>query len=284
MFKTLYGKLTAVLLGLLCLIGILYVVLTLFTTRMYLQEVTQKLNRALAEHLVSEKILMREGQLNEKALEEIFHMLMVINPSIEVYLLDPNGSVLAFSAPPGKVKRQKVSLEPVKRFLSGTENFPILGDDPRDPNRKKIFSVSSIPIQGSLEGYLYVVLASEEYDSILQRLQGSYILRLSVWVAIASLLVAGLSGFLLFNLLTRRLQKLASAMEAFKRDDFLEHSNFPHPSTAQEGDEIDRLGLTFSEMSDRIIQQMKKLREIDALRRELVANVSHDLRTPLASL
>ena len=49
-------------------------------------------------------------------------------------------------------------------------------------------------------------------------------------------------------------------------------------------DEIDRLGSTFKEMAERIDDQMEKLRKSDALRRELIANVSHDLRTPLATL
>ena len=116
MFKNLYARLAAVLLGLFLLIGILYILLTLYTTRLYFQEVNQKLNRILAQHLVSEKILMKDGRVNDKALQNIFHMLMVVNPGIEVYLLDPDGRILAFSAPPGKVKRQSVSLEPVNRF------------------------------------------------------------------------------------------------------------------------------------------------------------------------
>ena len=37
-------------------------------------------------------------------------------------------------------------------------------------------------------------------------------------------------------------------------------------------------------MARQIHQQMRSLEETDALRPELVANVSHDLRTPLASL
>ena len=56
MFTTLYGKLAAVLLGLLCLIGGLYIFLTMMTTRLYDQEVTQKLNRALAQNLVAENM------------------------------------------------------------------------------------------------------------------------------------------------------------------------------------------------------------------------------------
>ena len=74
MRTTLYGKLAAVLLGLLCLIGGLYLVLTLVTTRLYYQEITQKLNRTLAQHLVAENMPLRGGQVDSKALQDIFHL------------------------------------------------------------------------------------------------------------------------------------------------------------------------------------------------------------------
>ena len=284
MFKTLYGKLAAVLLGLFLLTGILYLTLTLTTTRMHWQEVNQKLNRTLAEHLVTKNILLTKGRVNEAVLKDLFHMLMVINPNIEIYLLDPKGAILAFSAPPEKVKRTNVSLEPIRKFMNQNATLPILGDDPRDADRKKIFSVCPIPAMGPVEGYLYVILSGEEYDTAAQMLQGSYILRLSTGVVIGGLLFAALAGLVLFNLLTRRLRKLASAMETFKQSDFSEPLNPPVHVQGRPGDEIDRLGETFNRMTDRIVLQMNKLKETDALRRELVANVSHDLRTPLASL
>ncbi len=286
MLRTLYGKFAAVLLVLFCSIGVLYILLTLFTTQMYLQEVNQKFNRTLARHLVTDKILMTEGQVNQEALNDIFHMLMVINPNIEIYLLDPNGTILAFSAPPERVKRSNISLEPVKSFLKETEAFPIFGEDPRNVNRKKVFSVSPIPLDGKPEGYLYIVLGGEEYDSAVDMLQGSYILRLSLWAALAGLLFALLAGLLLFKLLTRRVRQLASTMEAFAKSDFSEQVPLPHgvEAPSRDRDEIDRLGTTFNRMAHRLLQQVTKLKQTDALRRELVANVSHDLRTPLASL
>ncbi len=91
MLKTLYGKLAAVLLLLLVLIGAAYMYLTLFTTKRNIQEVTQKLHEQLAEKLVAERILVQGGEIDEEALENIFHWLMVVNPSIEVYLLSPEG-------------------------------------------------------------------------------------------------------------------------------------------------------------------------------------------------
>jgi signal transduction histidine kinase len=51
-----------------------------------------------------------------------------------------------------------------------------------------------------------------------------------------------------------------------------------------DGDEIDKLGLAVQELSERMAEQLEQLAHIDEKRRELLANVSHDLRTPLASM
>lgn len=280
MLRSLYARLSFVLLGLLAAVGALLVVVSVSTTEMYQQEVTQKLNRTLAELIVSEKALMRGRQVNDAALKDVFSMLMVINPSIEVYLLDPDGAVLSYSAEPGRVKRMRVDLAPVRLFLEGAASYPILGDDPRSPAGKKIFTAARIPRSGHLEGYLYVILGGETYDTVMHKLQGSYILRLSLWVTIVSLLAAAGAGLALFAYLTRRLRRLAAAMTAYS--DGIAYSRLDLP--ADRGDEIGRLTATFRTMAERIEQQVDSLRNADALRRELVAGVSHDLRTPLATL
>lgn len=285
MFTTLYGKLALVLLALLCLLGALSIGLTWLSTRLYVQEVTQKLNRSLAQHLVANNVPLQGGRVNEQALEEIFHMLMVINPSIEIYLLDPQGVILAHSAPPGRVQRHRVALEPIQRFLSASDTFPIVGDDPRHPERRKVFSVAPIPLQAPLEGYLYVVLAGEAYDSVAHRLQGSYILRLSICAVVMAVVCALGAGLLLFYLCTRRLRRLTAAMDAFRGSDFVAPlAPVMATGTTDSGDEIGRLGATFQAMAGCIAEQMQHLQRADALRRELIANVSHDIRTPLTVL
>ena len=284
MFRSLYSKLATVLLLLFVLVGLSIVAVTIFSAEMYQQEVDQKLNRDLAAHIVSEKLLLRNNQINEDALKEIFHMLMVINPSIEIYLLDPAGKILAFSAPPGKVKRRQVSLEPIDHWLKQDANYPILGDDPRNPAKRKAFTVARIAEQGKLEGYLYVILGGETYDSIVHKLKGSYILRLSAWAIAASMLVALVAGLLLFAILTGRLRRLNAAIDAFKSGTALSEIALPKLKRSNAGDEIQQLSSTFKEMAQRIESQMDKLKKADSLRRELVANVSHDLRTPLATL
>jgi two-component system, OmpR family, sensor kinase len=278
MLKTLYAKLAAVLLALFCVIGGIYVALTIITTRLYIDEINQKLNRPLAATLAREKPLMKNGRIDRAMLHQVFDALMAVNPDIEIYLLDAQGKILAFSAPPGRVKRSGISLEPIQRLISGGR-LPIRGDDPRDPSRQKIFSAVQLP--GG--GYLYVILGGEDYDSVVQQLRGSYILQLSAVAAAAAVLFALIAALLLFNALTRRLRTLATSVDSFKQSDFSDKVQLPK-HRASGGDEVDRLTQTFEEMSERISLQVSKLKEIDLLRRELIANVSHDLRTPLASL
>lgn len=283
MLRSLYAKLAFALLGLLALVGGLLVVVSVFTTELYQQEANQKLNRMLAELIASERDLMRDSRVNNAAVKEIFSMLMTVNPSIEVYLLDRQGTILSYSAEPGKVKRAAVDLGPITAFLEGREAYPILGDDPRSTVGRKIFSASRIPRSGPLEGYLYVILGGESYDTVLQKLQGSYILRLSLWVIIVSLLVAAGAGLALFAYLTRRLRRLAVAMGAYADGTAFNELVLPRADRGP-SDEISRLTATFRLMAGRIEQQVASLRNVDAQRRELIAGVSHDLRTPLATL
>jgi signal transduction histidine kinase len=73
-------------------------------------------------------------------------------------------------------------------------------------------------------------------------------------------------------------------MSSFQQSDFTQHEPFTKAEAGPGGDEVDRLGVTFDEMAARIIDQWGQLKQQDRLRRELVAQVSHDLRTPLAAL
>ncbi len=284
MFKSLYSKLAIVLLGLFCLLGISIFMITQFTSDIYQQEVIQKLNLNLANQIAIQKDLMRDQRINEQGLKEIFTMLMAVNPGIEVYLLNPAGDILAYSAPPGKVKQNRVDLKPINKWFEAETVYPLTGDDPRNPGRKKVFTVARIPEKGPLQGYLYIILVGENFDSIVQKLKSSYIRQLGLWWIAASLLFTLTTGLLLFAYLTRRLRRLVSIMDSFDIEQTVAqlHSNLSR--NRLQGDEIDRLSFTFNQLVERIQIQMDNLKKADGARRQLVANVSHDLRTPLATL
>lgn len=108
------------------------------------------------------------------------------------------------------------------------------------------------------------------------------LLELASDVVIGSIAFSLLAALLVFSLLTRRLRLLNSAVDAFRAGRFANPIRMASANPA--GDEIDRLGAAFEEMSERISAQIKQLEHNDLKRRELLANVSHDLRTPLASM
>ena len=285
MIRTLYGNLSVALVAIVLAIATLYAVLTLFATRHHLQVTEQRLNRDLARDLVADRNLVEEGRINESALKEMFHDYMTINPSIEIYLIDLSGTILSFSADPGVVKRKRVSLDPVRAFLSGDDAYPLLGDDPRSHDGQKAFSVTPVPSDEDPEGYLYVVLLGERVDSIAALLHTSFIARYSGLALIVSVVVGSLAGLVVLRAMTRRLRRLTDHIDRFRAGGFRAFEPFATSSAGRgEGDEIAQLGRTYDEMAARIGEQLEALEKTDALRREMVAHVSHDLRTPLATL
>ncbi len=277
--QNLHTKLSLALLAVLAVASVGLVVLLARTSQMYQQEVQQQLNDGLADHIIQEYELIRADTVAEAALADLFHMLMVINPSIEVYLLDPEGRILADAAPEGRKRRDRVSLVPVEQLLQGTSRFPIFGDEPRDPLGSKVFSAARILSDGRLQGYLYVVLGGEAYDSAAAMLASSYIVRLSAWLGGGILVLSLLAAGFLFRRLTRPLAALDAEMAQFEN-----HGQSDiHPALVG-NDEVQRLQASFGRLSHRLQEQLEALERNDRLRRELVANVSHDLRTPLTHL
>ncbi|TAH37873.1 MAG: HAMP domain-containing sensor histidine kinase [Planctomycetota bacterium] len=276
--RSLAVKLGAVFLVLLLALGAISLWLMARTANLYFLELQQSLNRTVAAHIAEAARYFKGEQVDEEGLRGLFMKVMAVNPTLEVYVVDPAGRILAYDAPPDKIVRSSLSLEPVRRFLEEPPGTLILGDDPRDRERRKVFSAAPVQVNGQLKGYVYAILASEEYDSAASLLQRSYILRGSAWVAVICVLLAALLGLLALGVLTRPLRRLQRAVNEFRQGNLAARVR----PTAR--DEIGALALDFDAMAERIVQQVDRIRQTDHQRREMVANISHDLRTPLTSL
>jgi signal transduction histidine kinase len=252
------------------------------TSDRYSDEVLQRLNSGIAPYVVKELPLLAGGKVNEAALHELAHRTMTVNPSAEVYLLDPFGRVLSTAIPRNRIRRVSVRLEPIEAFLQFPDSRPLYGDDPTSLRARRVFSVAAIQSGGRLQGYLYVVLGGQPAQSIDARLRGSYTLRTAAaalaLVLAGTLMIAGV----LFTALTRRLRELDHRMHAWAMA--LPATALGPAARTAPGDEISALADRFRTMSEAIEHQIRDLKATDELRRDLIANVSHDLRTPLASL
>ncbi len=283
-YRSFYSKLSAALLISFIFIAVLMLVLAQQLTQSYQNEVEQKLHVQLAEHVVHDNALLKNGAIDHDALKHAFHSMMILGPSFEFYILDPQGKVQTYSADPDRIKKHSISLLPIEQFLNKSQAFPILGDDPRSLEKHKIFSVAPIKNNEQLIGYLYIIIGGEIYDGIVDLLQQSHIFTLAVWSLSMALLFGLLVILVLFAMLTRPLRRLAGDMQQFRQEGF-ESGKLPQSRWKQNSnDEIERLGSTFNAMASTLNSQYQKVKDTDELRRELISYVSHDLRTPLASL
>ena len=91
-----------------------------------------------------------------------------------------------------------------------------------------------------------------------------------------------LAALLAYLRLTRRLRALAAAVHRFRDSDFTRPIRLAFGHAAD--DSIDHLSATIEQMSERIARQLEQLQHAQTWRLELLADVSHDLRTPLASM
>ena len=279
MFHSLYGRISALFVVLLLLFGMSQLWFGFNTVRRFAQESDQGLYKNLAVDLAPLfQPALRTG-MNKDAISGLIHDMMVYNPRVEIYLLDDQGSILSYFPENASIEIRRVDMAPIRLFLGQRDSsaFPLLGDDPRNQNQKKPFSAAPLNI-GGRQGILYLILGGEQYQSVAGMVGESYIIRYSLFALLASFLAIGLAGLTLFFLLTKRLRGMASTIRDFEQGQISEQL------VERPLDEIGQLARAFNDMAGKVSENLRSLRHSESLRRELLANVSHDLRSPLSSI
>ncbi|NBB87885.1 MAG: HAMP domain-containing protein [Bacteroidetes bacterium] len=278
LLRSLYGRVSMLYLVLSLVLCLLCAWVTVRHFGLFSNAVDQKLSRDLAKTVTSEMSAALAAGAYEQAVTDMAHHLTMLRPATELYVLDSTGQILAHSPADSMIARERVALGPVHRFLGEAPQLPIWGDYPCSPGEQKVFSAAPASLADGRSGYTYVILRGKASGPAASMLQDSYILRTLLVSLLLVLGFTGVVGLLLFGLLTKRFRTLTEAVRSFKAGD--------HTQRAVVGrdDEVGALARAFNEMADTIAAQMEALRKTDAARRDLVASLSHDFRTPLTSL
>jgi two-component system OmpR family sensor kinase len=289
MLNTLYRKLTVLLIGFTGLITLIFTYVIGISHDRYHQELVQKLNEPLARQLLEEGGLdPASAPGGMAAVESRLRDLTRVNPNIDLYLLDGTGRIVATSVAADSIAQPRVRLDPLLRFVGGSKDFPLRGDDPTGNAKAAVFSAAPLPGAGPAS-YLYAVLHDTDHAvnvghrSVAQDLRQSYAQREAVLLTASGVVLSLFAGLALLKLLTRPLQQLSRAMERFHASNFTESPQVP-VLAGHADDEVACIGRTFDRMAARIREQMDALRRADAELRDTFACISHDLRTPLASV
>ncbi len=244
----------------------------------YHEDASQKLGAKIAQFTSNETApFLENGDIDTTAIQDIMHSMMVINPDVEVYMLDNIGNIKFHVAPYKVVVRERISLAPIKKFLAmGDDISCVKGDDPRDFEQKKIFSAAPIMENDIQKGYYYIILASQDKATALAGLKSLYAMKLGGWLLGLAILVSLLLGLGAIWYQTRSLSTIMNTMNLFKSGDFTSRIKIGKDKN------FETLASTFNSMAGKIETQFNTIKEVDNFRKELIANVSHDLRTPLA--
>jgi signal transduction histidine kinase len=277
-FHSFYARLSVIFLILISLLGAGCIAIAFYFSGHLFDEVEQFLNRGYAQSIAAEiQPLLGDGFSGER-IDRAIHYMMVLNPMVEIYLLDDTGRILAYFTRPGeKIIRQKINLKPLDGFIGTTHTSLILGDDPGSPDRQRPFSAAPLKM-GAVQGYVYIILGGQGYEQTVNTIRSGYYARTALVTFSLVLLATLIAGFLLFFLLTGRLRRLNSAILSFK-------PGKPFTPVVFKGsDELSSLGRAFNAMAASLVEGVERLQRAGAMKKELVANFSHDLRSPLASI
>ncbi|HAK46213.1 MAG TPA: two-component sensor histidine kinase [Spirochaeta sp.] len=276
--RSFYARISLLFLALILLLGGASLIIAFNASEHLFDEVEQLLNREYAMSIADELKPLIGDPFTEENIKDAIHYMMVLNPIVEIYLLNSEGLILCyFAGPDDQVVRNQIDLKPLRLFSDSDGFETVLGDDPRTESSLKPFSAAPLVIDND-DGWVYVILRGQSYDRSLAMLRSNYYISSGLITFIIAMLATAVVGLSLFFVLTRRLRALNLGVEAFAR------GQLDHRVEISGKDELANLGNAFNDMAQSIEEGVKQIHDADKQRGELIANISHDLRSPLTSI
>ncbi len=235
---------------------------------------------SLAEEVVA---ALREGRPADELIQRYGERVDEFEAELVVF--GPDGALLASSSPDSlsaAVRTVDAALL-AAMALPGWDfaSYPVAEDI--DAYENRIFQVNALadstraePALGFLAAtFRPMVIGAAELESSnallgRQTLLVKVLVGMLIWTALIALFILAWT--------THRVARLTGGVEAIAGGDLNVRV------TDASGDEIGRLARAFNRMAKRLAGTVESLSAKEQFQRQLIANISHDLRTPLASL
>lgn len=223
--------------------------------------------------------LLRDGT-DYWSLQRAAYDFLAANPKMRLFMLDSTGRALSIFSERGDERHEswQFNVATIKRFLADTtqDGAPHYISDPRS-REKATFSAAPLRYRDG-DGYLLVLLSG--HDTRVRYLLALEDAGLRALLGIVILYVIAFITFevYLFSLFTRRFFILTDGVRRFGAGEM------KHRLPIVGNDEIDLLAANINHMAEVIEGNIRELERKDALRRELIENVAHDIRGPVAAM
>jgi signal transduction histidine kinase len=285
--------LTIVLAGLATAIGVI-VTLAVAFQRFDHESAYQRADGFISRVLVMHPDLLDQHQRQPAPFEDFLRSLLLYDPDSHLYLLAPDGRVLARSGKAPLAPGYRVAMEPVRQAAEASARGDsrraayVMGDDPEYMQHNTVVAAralgrAQIGPGEPVAGYLYLVCRKPGLPGPRLALFGSSLAGPALASVLAvCLLMAGLAAWIIVTV-TRPLRVLSDEVASAARTGFTSGPLPVPPAGPQADDEFGRLRNGFHALLATLGRQWEELRRLDAFRRESVSNLSHDLRSPLTA-
>ncbi|MBI4263794.1 MAG: HAMP domain-containing histidine kinase [Acidobacteria bacterium] len=142
------------------------------------------------------------------------------------------------------------------------------------PGRGAEFAAAPIVVDGDLVGRVAVLPGGPPFSRVARRLGPTLGLVGGSVLAVGAALIA----FVVFGPVRRRLRQVQDATERLGSGDLSARA------PEQGGDEVAAVARSFNRMADELATRARALEAADKARRQLLADVSHELMTPLTAM
>lgn len=271
-----FRRISILVFSLIALLGILFIGITYLAISNYHQASTQLLAKDVASHIATFTSPFENDTINRKKADSVFYDAMVLSPSSEVYFLDTLGNVIAFHVSEKAIRLWKIPLQNIDRYIAAKGEKYIKAPDPRDLSHNKIFSAAKVRAAQKNIGYIYVILESKTSETIMSTVFGSHAGRLGLQALVAVILLSAGVSIFYFSRLEKNYNRVLGVLSKFENGDY--SARFPVATN----NDLAPITAAFNKIADLLATSIASLTRSEKDRKDFIATISHDLRTPLA--